>query len=85
MTSTCRRCKGTGCLPQFAHVAGGRCVACQGSGVRNVLTAAERAAAADELATFAAASQAAWDAEVAARRARIAARAARRAAAEASA
>ena len=28
----CSRCEGTGHLPEFSHVEGGRCFACQGSG-----------------------------------------------------
>lgn len=29
---TCKRCEGTGFLPQYSHIAGGVCFHCEGSG-----------------------------------------------------
>lgn len=62
-TVTCRRCGGAGAIDAFRHVAGGRCVACQGRGTRTVFTAAGKAAAADREARHAALSHAAAEAD----------------------
>jgi hypothetical protein len=44
-TVKCVRCKGTGGVDAFAHVDGGRCMACQGRGSRVVETKTDRHAA----------------------------------------
>jgi DnaJ-class molecular chaperone len=71
---TCRRCSGNGYLPAFAHVAGGKCLACQGTGTRTARVVLTATKAEQDAAT------AAWNAEQTAKAERIAARAARRAA-----
>jgi RecJ-like exonuclease len=63
VTRTCGRCRGEGVIAAFAHVAGGRCVACKGKGKVTRYTAAGKAAAEDREARHAALSQAAADAD----------------------
>lgn len=41
----CRRCAGTGYLPEYMHVLDGKCLACNGIGFVTILTAAEKSAA----------------------------------------
>lgn len=66
-TATCRRCKGEGSIAAFAHVAGGRCLACKGTGKVTRYTAAGKAAAEDRDARHAALSHAAAEADAALR------------------
>lgn len=62
-TRRCGRCNGEGRIAAFAHVAGGRCLRCQGAGTVPVYTAAEKAATADRDARRAALAAAARDAD----------------------
>lgn len=58
-TTRCGRCSGEGYIAAFSHIAGGRCLACKGTGTVTRYTAAGRAAAADREARHAALSHAA--------------------------
>lgn len=67
VTRTCRRCNGRGSIDAFAHIAGGRCLACSGTGKVTRYTAAGKTAAADRDARHAALSRAAAAADAALR------------------
>lgn len=62
-TTTCGRCKGEGFIPAFAHIAGGRCIACKGKGKVTRYTAAGKAKAEDRERRHAILSHAAADAD----------------------